>query len=121
MIRRRGVDVEIQVEGRQRLVHLNRCKMFKRSGRVLSDTDTRERNNLSQVLPHRPASISSLNESSESNDDTCTHQSDGDYNTYEEPISPVPSMIIRRSQRTRRKPRQYRDDEQTDSEGEVMS
>ena len=95
--------------------------MFKRSGRVLSDTDTRERNNLSQVLPHRPASISSLNESSESNDDTCTHQSDGDYNTYEEPISPVPSMIIRRSQRTRRKPRRYRDDEQTDSEGEVMS
>ena len=70
VIRRRGVDIEIQVEGRQRLVHLNRCKMFKRSGRVLSDTDTRERNNLSQVLPHRPASISSLNESSESNDDT---------------------------------------------------
>ena len=26
VIRRRGVDVEIQVEGRQRLVHLNRCK-----------------------------------------------------------------------------------------------
>ena len=78
--------------------------MFKRPDRLLSDTDTRDRNNLAQVLPHRPASISSLNKSSESNDDTCTHQSDGDYNTYEEPIIPLPNMILRRSQRTRRKP-----------------
>ena len=91
---RRGVDLETQVEKRQILVNLNRCKTFKRSGRLLGDNDTSERNNPAHLLLHRPTPLSLLNESSESNYNTCPHQSDGEYNSDEEPISPVPIMIV---------------------------
>ena len=94
--------------------------MFKRSGRALVDAaDTRERDNLAQVSPHRPTSLSGLDESSEVINDIGPHESGGDDHIFEESLSPVPSMIIRRSQRPRRK--LYRDDELADSEGEVIS
>ena len=70
VMRRIGVYVEIQVDGKQKFVHLNRWKVFKRSGRALVDTtDTRERDNLPQVSPLRLTSLSALDESSEVIDD----------------------------------------------------
>ena len=103
-------------------MHLNRCRVFKRSGQALVDAaDTREREYLAQISSHRPTSLSTLDESSEVIDNVGPHESGGDDHTFEEPLSPVPSMIIRRSLRPSRKPLRYRDDELTDSEGEVMS